>query len=457
MKITALPILLFFFNNSCFGFKFNPIRIAASPHDVNDSPTATSQDESKARLSDITNTVVKPVNTFFGVPRHNILGRAPIGSKPSLKTPQPDSSKIRKVKPAKQIVREDAITTSLVPKPVQSFRRKINRGSVLLNTATGNDLQKVAQSMKAVVSKKIQPPVSHQPEQSGSVVQGFKVEGDPSNKIVFIDLEALRSAGISLDSPDISLGSSRFGENFLKPIEGLKTGSSNFQSVTQQNIQAEPHRSRIPSQPRHSVQQVAPSHSRQVLGGGDQRALSSSFVTKSNQAGIPSRQQPSLQQKQSPSPTPKQQQPVFFNKFQNGGNYAVQNQRKKASPAKTSTLSLESFSNFPSVGKSQQPNFPPVTNFDARKGKTLNFEAKDDSLETLASLTSSRSNFVSGARNHIGTQLTDLAKSMKAVVSQNLASNTVTRARSPTFSHTVPTTQKISASFQVSLLCICLF
>jgi len=58
-------------------------------------------------------------------------------------------------------------------------------------------------------------------------IQGFEVEGDSSNTVVYFDLEALRLAGIDLSTAQLSLGSK--GES-ISPIEGLQVQSSDLPS-----------------------------------------------------------------------------------------------------------------------------------------------------------------------------------------------------------------------------------
>eukprot|EP00092_Neocalanus_flemingeri_P018207 GFUD01019706.1.p1 GENE.GFUD01019706.1~~GFUD01019706.1.p1 ORF type:complete len:424 (+),score=67.01 GFUD01019706.1:52-1323(+) len=169
------------------------------------------------------------------------------------------------------------------PKSVHTSRSKIDLGSLVQKGESENYLQKMAKSMKAAVvaekdaglqinakSKKAvlaennlqkiaeetyHPAVSEQSVDSGTAdVQGFKVEGDTSNKIVFIDLEKLREAGINFDDfNDLSLGSS--GGKTLEQIGDSQTSSSNFNSIIEETIRQQ-ESSTYSSQPIIATQQV---------------------------------------------------------------------------------------------------------------------------------------------------------------------------------------------------------
>jgi len=64
-------------------------------------------------------------------------------------------------------------------------------------------------------------------DEDSFAIQGFEVEGDSSNTVVYFDLEALRLAGIDLSTAQLSLGSK--GES-ISPIEGLQVQSSDLPS-----------------------------------------------------------------------------------------------------------------------------------------------------------------------------------------------------------------------------------
>eukprot|EP00092_Neocalanus_flemingeri_P095789 GFUD01121887.1.p1 GENE.GFUD01121887.1~~GFUD01121887.1.p1 ORF type:complete len:447 (+),score=71.30 GFUD01121887.1:51-1391(+) len=161
------------------------------------------------------------------------------------------------------------------PKSVHTSRSKIDLGSLVQKVESENYLQKIGKSMNAAVvakkdaglqinakSKKTlkiveetdQPAVSEQSVDSGTAdVQGFKVEGDTSNKIVFIDLEKLREVGFDFDDfNDLSLGSS-----VGKTLEqfGSHKSSSNFNSVIEETIRKQ-ESSTYSSQPIIATQQV---------------------------------------------------------------------------------------------------------------------------------------------------------------------------------------------------------
>eukprot|EP00092_Neocalanus_flemingeri_P023491 GFUD01025477.1.p1 GENE.GFUD01025477.1~~GFUD01025477.1.p1 ORF type:complete len:454 (+),score=67.27 GFUD01025477.1:49-1410(+) len=168
------------------------------------------------------------------------------------------------------------------PKSVHTSRSKIDLGSLVQKVESENYLQKIGKSMNAaVVAKKdaglqinakskkavlaennlqkiaeetYHPAVSEQSVDSGTAdVQGFKVEGDTSNKIVFIDLEKLREAGFIFDNfKDLSLGSS--GGKTLEQF-GSQTSSSNFNSVIEETIRKQ-ESSTYSSQPIIATQQV---------------------------------------------------------------------------------------------------------------------------------------------------------------------------------------------------------
>eukprot|EP00092_Neocalanus_flemingeri_P087476 GFUD01110400.1.p1 GENE.GFUD01110400.1~~GFUD01110400.1.p1 ORF type:complete len:429 (+),score=69.12 GFUD01110400.1:52-1338(+) len=201
------------------------------------------------------------------------------------------------------------------PKSVHTSRSKIDLGSLVQNVESENHLQEIAKSMKAaVVSKKEdglqinekskktviaennlqkiakpvsvsaakesdQPVVSEQSVHSGTAdVQGFKVEGDTSNKIVFIDLEKLREAGINFDDfNDLSLGSS--GGKTLEQIGDFQTSSSNFNSIIEETIRQQ-ESSTYSSQPIIATQEVIAHDpaSSQVSRDPDSVSLSSSQV-----------------------------------------------------------------------------------------------------------------------------------------------------------------------------------
>ena len=109
--------------------------------------------------------------------------------------------------------------------PYSQHIAKSDRSSDVVNikSSESDQFRFIAKTMKAVLNKEIK---IHNLEQS--VIQGFKVEGDSSNKIVFLDLEALRRTGIDLERVSIAAGTR---SRSLKPIEGLKAKSSNFNSV----------------------------------------------------------------------------------------------------------------------------------------------------------------------------------------------------------------------------------
>ena len=162
-----------------------------------------------------------------------------------------------------------------IPKPVSKSIKLLAEhvSSQDLSKEVDHSLASVAKSMRAVVDK-----VESQHE-GQSVIQGFKVEGDSSNKIVFLDLEALKSLGISLDNSRISLGSSGLGRN-LEPIEGLEAKSSNFQSIVEQKLEADlqsedaqSHHQRTPIKPTVAVKHVSASQA--VSAGLNQVALGS--------------------------------------------------------------------------------------------------------------------------------------------------------------------------------------
>lgn len=166
-----------------------------------------------------------------------------------------------------------------------------------------HSLASVANSMKAVVDK------VESPQGGQTVIQGFKVQGDASNKIVFLDLEALKSSGISLDSSRISLGSSGLGRN-LQPIEGLEAKSP-IQSIVEQKleayheaVEAESHHQRTPLQPAVAVKQVSAS---QAVSGGNQVALGSRITVPTAQMAVIRPQTNSVS---------KQRKSLFFGKFE---------------------------------------------------------------------------------------------------------------------------------------------
>eukprot|EP00092_Neocalanus_flemingeri_P028298 GFUD01030729.1.p1 GENE.GFUD01030729.1~~GFUD01030729.1.p1 ORF type:complete len:263 (-),score=35.86 GFUD01030729.1:560-1348(-) len=168
-------------------------------------------------------------------------------------------------------------------KSVHTSRSKIDLGSLVQKVESENYVQKIGKSMNAAVvakkdaglqinakSKKTvlaennllkiveetdQPAVSEQSVDSGTAdVQGFKVEGDTSNKIVFIDLEKLREAGFNFDDfNDLSLGSS-VGKT-LEQFGDSHTSSSNFNSVIEETIRQQ-ESSTYSSQPIIATQQV---------------------------------------------------------------------------------------------------------------------------------------------------------------------------------------------------------
>eukprot|EP00092_Neocalanus_flemingeri_P101322 GFUD01129552.1.p1 GENE.GFUD01129552.1~~GFUD01129552.1.p1 ORF type:complete len:437 (-),score=68.30 GFUD01129552.1:60-1370(-) len=183
-------------------------------------------------------------------------------------------------------------------KSVHTSRSKIDLGSLVQKVESENYVQKIGKSMNAAVvakkdaglqinakSKKTvlaennllkiveetdQPAVSEQSVDSGTAdVQGFKVEGDTSNKIVFIDLEKLREAGFNFDDfNDLSLGSS-----VGKTLEqfGSHKSSSNFNSVIEETIRKQ-ESSTYSSQPIIATQQVIandPASSKVSRGPGE--------------------------------------------------------------------------------------------------------------------------------------------------------------------------------------------
>ena len=64
-------------------------------------------------------------------------------------------------------------------------------------------------------------------------IQGFEVQGDSSNTVVYFDLEALRLAGIDIATAQLSLGSR--GKS-ISPIEGLQVQSSDLPSVVSNQL-----------------------------------------------------------------------------------------------------------------------------------------------------------------------------------------------------------------------------
>eukprot|EP00092_Neocalanus_flemingeri_P023492 GFUD01025478.1.p1 GENE.GFUD01025478.1~~GFUD01025478.1.p1 ORF type:complete len:444 (-),score=65.88 GFUD01025478.1:94-1425(-) len=177
-------------------------------------------------------------------------------------------------------------------KSVHTSRSKIDLGSLVQKVESENYLQKIGKSMNAaVVAKKdaglqinakskktlkiveetYHPAVSEQSVDSGTAdVQGFKVEGDTSNKIVFIDLEKLREVGFDFDDfNDLSLGSS-----VGKTLEqfGSHKSSSNFNSVIEETIRKQ-ESSTYSSQPIIATQQVIahdPASSQVSRGPGEE-------------------------------------------------------------------------------------------------------------------------------------------------------------------------------------------
>jgi len=126
---------------------------------------------------------------------------------------------------------------------------KFHLESVAKSITESGKFHKIAKSMKAVVNSETETSSVGQ-----STIQGFEVEGDSSNKIVFLDLESLKSSGIyigiDLDRVSISAGPHDHGTRGrpLKPIEGLKAKSSIFNSVVEQaRISANKHLPRIPT------------------------------------------------------------------------------------------------------------------------------------------------------------------------------------------------------------------
>eukprot|EP00092_Neocalanus_flemingeri_P018205 GFUD01019704.1.p1 GENE.GFUD01019704.1~~GFUD01019704.1.p1 ORF type:complete len:433 (-),score=68.04 GFUD01019704.1:76-1374(-) len=252
---SAFLLLLCLFNSG-LGFFYNkPIRKALPLTHSNQSPTATPE-------------LIPSFSTAKIVPKKAEAISSLLQSIPKINTKAFFNKPIRKV---------------VVPKSVHTARRKIDLGSLVQNVDSDNHLQKIAKSMKAaVVSKKedglqinakskktvlaennllkiveetYHPAVSEQSVDSGTAdVQGFKVEGDTSNKIVFIDLEKLREAGINFDDfNDLSLGSS--GGKTLEQIGDSQTSSSNFNSIIEETIRQQ-ESSTYSSQPIIATQQV---------------------------------------------------------------------------------------------------------------------------------------------------------------------------------------------------------
>jgi len=223
---------------------------------------------------------------------------------------------------AKVIVKVDH-TSKPVSKSIKLEAEDLSSQDV--SKEVDNSLASVAKSMKAVVAK-----VESQHE-GQSVIQGFKVQGDSSNKIVFLDLEALKSSGISLDSSKISLGSSGFGRN-LQLIEGLEAKSSNFQSVIEQKLEAdhlsvdaEAHHQRIPIQPTAAVKHVSASQS--VSGGLNQVPLGSRIT-------VPTADIVVVRPQTNTGSAAAQRKSLFFGKFQgrNTGKFSPStNQHHQAS------------------------------------------------------------------------------------------------------------------------------
>jgi len=87
-------------------------------------------------------------------------------------------------------------------------------------------------------------------DEDSFAIQGFEVEGDSSNTVVYFDLEALRLAGIDLSTAQLSLGSK--GES-ISPIEGLQVQSSDLPSEVSNQLKP-----KIPSNIR-SANSIQPS------------------------------------------------------------------------------------------------------------------------------------------------------------------------------------------------------
>jgi len=122
--------------------------------------------------------------------------------------------------------------------------------------------------------EKFEPLDSHRAveddDEDSFAIQGFEVEGDSSNTVVYFDLEALRLAGIDLSTAQLSLGSK--GES-ISPIEGLQVQSSDLPSEVSNQLKP-----KIPSNNRGAnsipgaltVQPELPSVSRSKSNIGNQ-------------------------------------------------------------------------------------------------------------------------------------------------------------------------------------------
>jgi len=233
---------------------------------------------------------------------------------------RPQSHQPRGIK-SKVIVKVDNIS-----KPVsKSIKLEVEDVSSHedLSKEVDHSLASVAKSMKAVVDK------VESPHKGQSVIQGFKVQGDSSNKIVFLDLEALKSSGLSLDSSRISLGSSGFGQN-LQPIEGLEAKSP-IQSIVEQKPEAyhevanaESQHQSLHSQPAVAVKHVSAS---QPVSGGSPVSLGSRVTVSTGEAEVI--------RPQSSSGTAQQRKSLFFGKFEgrNSGKPSTSNHNRASSTA----------------------------------------------------------------------------------------------------------------------------
>jgi hypothetical protein len=103
--------------------------------------------------------------------------------------------------------------------PIGSSAVKIPLKETMKNTHTFNSLH---------TDEATAPPVDlTTPGPEVSVIQGFKVVGSLTNKVVYLDLNALKASGLDFsDSSTILIGSMK-----LEPIDGLSTGASTADPV----------------------------------------------------------------------------------------------------------------------------------------------------------------------------------------------------------------------------------
>jgi len=331
-------------------------------------------------------------NTFFGGSQFRVTG-----SKPVVKSRSLPVARAHQYAP----VQSQEVAAKLVQ---SQFRRKVGQTG-----GQARDLNSVAKTMRAAVvnRKTVQPalrqqsgPVHRQQpgqlqqptqrqqlpargqQQSSGGLQGFKVAGDDSNKIIFLDVEALRAAGLSLDESAISLGSDTTGSS-LQRIDGLKTSNSISQPKLQQARRIDQERSQASSQPRVSIKHVDANelgHSHATNQRLQALNVETNIASSGDVQSEVSRHKPKL----------------FFSQHQGSGRYNNNKfvaQRSQAS-SKASSASFESFSHFPAVGKVHG-------NSNARSGKSFEvdtqvadtprpYDAEDDSLQFLASLKNSR-------------------------------------------------------------------